>query len=653
MSNVLTRPTIAAATLILFFLVGCRNQATTIRPQPVTQEVTRIVSENVVTNNTVEVTRIVKEIVEVTRVPETEPASLEPAALTICMVNEPASLYLYDTPRPGIPALARKAVFHAIYESLYTTLSYEYQARGLQKMPDLADGDAEIAGLLVSAGDMVVNSGNQVVTLKSGERIRDLAGDEITFEGTPVTVPQMVVRFSLRPMIWSDGTPVTAADSQFSYEIAAAANTAGDRFRVDRTASYQATGPLTLQWTGVPGWLDPTYFTNVWSPLPRHQLEHYTPAELVGAPEVTEMPLSNGPYVVKQWLPGERLELVKNPYYYLADEGLPLAESVTYRFVQNTNRLIALLLSGQCDIGTQDGLDLAQVPLLLEAQATGLLIPFFQQNNVFEHIDFGINPIEAYQETRPDWFEDARVRRAMVMCTDRQAMVDQVLFGQSEVSHAYVSRLHPLYPDDLRQWPYDVSAANQLLDEVGYSDLDDDGIRQDPRTRQPFQVSLGYNSGNQMRQQVAQMFQKDMLDCGILVELVPHMTGEWFAPQGPLFGRRFDLAQFPWIVDLQPACDLYSTTGIPTEENDWLGNNETGWSNSAYDAACASALAALVGSETYLSQHQEALRIFAEQVPVIPLFSHLKIAALQPQVRNFSFDPTQESELWNIYELHR
>ena len=47
----------------------------------------------------------------------------------------------------------------------------------------------------------------------------------------------------------------------------------------------------------------------------------------------------------------------------------------------------------------------------------------------------------------------------------------------------------------------------------------------------------------------------------------------------------------------------------------------------------------------------EAQRIFSEEVPVIPLFLRLKVAAARPGVCNFSVDPTQNSEVWNLFEI--
>ena len=476
---------------------------------------------------------------------------------------------------------------------------------------------------------------------------------------------QMVVDFTMKPRVWSDGEPVTADDSVYSFEIVSDPDSTTSKYTVERTASYEATGDLTTRWTSVPGFLDSTYFVNFWGPLARHYLGGFTAAELLTAEESTRMPLGDGAFKIDEWIPGDSIRLSPNEFYYRADEGLPYLDSVTYKFIPDTNQLVAQLLSGACDIGTQDGMDVGQAPFLIEAENNGLLTPYFQTGTVYEHIDFGINSYNYGDDVaqgdpgwRPDWFEDVRVRQALTMCTDRQSMVDNILFGRSEVIHGYVPSVHPLYPaGELTEWPYDVDQANALLDEVGYVDTDGDGIREDSATGVPFAITLGTTTGNEMRQQLTQIFKENMLDCGVDVELYYLPAGEWFAdgPDGPLFGRQFDLGEFAWLTGVEPACSLYNTVSItgPEEEGfgGWGNANETGWSNPEFDAECARAQGSLPGTSDYEEGHKAAQVIFSQEVPIIPLFLRLKVAAARPNVLNFGVDPTQNSELYNIYEF--
>lgn len=621
--------------------------------ETVTVEVTRVVTETVVEEGqTVEVTRVVTETVveEVAVEPEAEPAG--PKDLIVCMAQEPDTMYPL-----GGSMLAGSAVQHAIFENDYTTLSYDYQAQGLEKLPSLADGDAVVESIEINAGDTVVDAIGDVVVVEDGVSLITSDGETVEFAGEPVMMDRIVADFTMKPRVWSDGTPVTANDSVYSFNLAADPDTPASKFTVERTVSYEATGDLSTRWTGVPGYKDSTFFINFWPPYPEHVWGAFSAAELLEAEESSRLPVGDGPFAIQEWVAGDSIRLTPNEYYY--QEGLPYLDSVTYKFIPDTNQLIAQLLSGACDIGTQDGMDAGQAPFLIEAENNGLLTPYFQTGTVYEHIDFGVNSYGDYGDGvgRPDWFEDVRVRQAMTMCTDRQSMVDNILFGRSEVIHTYIPSVHPLYPEGLTEWPYDVEQANALLDEAGFVDGDGDGIREDPATGTPFAVTLGTTTGNEMRQQLTQIFKENLLECGVDVELYYLPSSEWFAdgPDGVLFGRRFDLGEFAWLTGVEPSCTLYQTSSItgPEEEGfgGWGNSNDTGWSNADFDAACNRALGALPGTEDYIQGHIDAQVVFSEQVPVIPLFLRLKVAAARPNVLNFGVDPTQNSEMYNIFEI--
>jgi len=73
-----------------------------------------------------------------------------------------------------------------------------------------------------------------------------------------------------------------------------------------------------------------------------------------------------------------------------------------------------------------------------------------------------------------------------------------------------------------------------------------------------------------------------------------------------------------------------------------------GFADSVYDAACNLQLQSLLGEVTYTQAALEAQRIFAEQLPVVPLFLRLKIAAARPDMCGYSLDPSAQSDTWNI-----
>lgn len=628
-------------------LVGCRQA-----PSPPTVETTRPVVETIAAAPTSAVaTPVAATAATPTVSPTAVPLPADPKELTVCLSQEPETLYLHAD-----FSLTSTHVWQAIYENLYTRLNFDYEARGLVKIPTLEDGDARIETVPANAGDMVVTANGFVSRLSPGVAVINAAGELVTFDGSPLMMSRLIVDFAFQPMVWSDGVPVTAADSRFSFELQYGSHVDLNAAEAG-IASYEVTDTLAVRYTSLPGGVDTDYLARAVPPLPQHQLAEIPPDQVAGSEAAARLPLANGPFMIQEWLPGDRLILVKNPHYYRASAGLPRLDTVTFRFVPDTAAALAQVLAGTCDIATQDSLSLADVPLFLQSQEEGALRAYFAESPIFEHIDFGVTATASYASKRPDWFGDVRVRQAMMMCTDRQQIVDQTQFGLGEIMNAYIPANHPLYPADLTVWPFDVAAANALLDEVGYLDSDGDGVREDPQTGTPFQVTLVTTMGEELRPQIGALFQEQMRACGLEVALQLTPAGEFFAegPVGPVFGRQFDLALFSWLIPDRPPCNLYLSSAMPgppgTFTAGWAGLNVTGWSNSAFDAACTAAFAARSDTPEYVNNHQEALRILAENVPAIPLLTRVKVTIARPHVQNLALDSTQESELWNLYDL--
>jgi peptide/nickel transport system substrate-binding protein len=617
----------------------------------------------------------------------TEPPVVYPDTLVICQGQEPDTLYGY-----GGSMLAASHIVEAVKDGPIDARSFDYQAIILEKLPSLADGDAVIQTLTVAAGDTFIDADQNVSTLEAGVMYfpAGCMSTDCAVEYTEgdVEMSQMVVTFTmLSGLMWSDGTPLTTADSIYSFELNADPDTAAGKFAVERTASYEAVDDVTIVWTGLPGYMDSTYFINFWTPYPEHQLSQFTAAELMEAEETNRAPLGWGAYVLDEWVQGEAIYMSKNTNYFRADEGLPYFDNLIFKMVgENSNANVAAILSGECDVVDQTSHLDDQAELLLELQNAGQLQATFVTGTTFEHADFGINPVTYDDgigaEDRPPFFSDVRTRQAITMCMDRQAVVDTVMFGQSVVLHTYLPPQHPLFNTDVVQYPFDVAAGSALLEEVGWV-MGDDGVRVAAGVEgiaDGTRLSLDFwTTTATQRQQATQIMAQTLLECGVEAKLEYWESGEYFAdgPDGPIFGRRFDIGQYAWLTGVTPPCDLWITEGIPGEPDltvgdvpwlaealgegadltafafpyGWGGWNDPGYSNPAYDVACKTALASLPGQPAYEEQHLLAQAIFAEDLPIAPLYLRLKLAATRPDMCGFFMDPTANSEMWNIEEF--
>jgi peptide/nickel transport system substrate-binding protein len=473
---------------------------------------------------------------------------------------------------------------------------------------------------------------------------------------------------------------LTAQDSVYSFSIAADPQTPALKSVIERTAAYEALDDTTIRWIGLPGFKDQTYSLNFWSPLPDHVLGEYTPVELLEAEVSTRRPIGWGPYAIQEWLPGSYISLWRNPNYHRVGEGLPYFDQLIFRFVgQDSEANLTALRSGECDFLDQEAsLELlgTEIDTTLELDANGEISAGFTTGTVWEHVDFGIWPL-SYDDgyiagvERPDFFGDARVRQAIAMCIDRQALVESVMNGLSSVVDTYLPPEHPLFNPAAASYDFDVQAASTLLDETGW--IDHDGLPETPRLAYgvwnvvestPFVFTLFTTPATQ-RQQAAQMIVESLAQCGIQVELVTLPVEEFYAPgpEGVVFGRNFDLAQFAWFTDARPRCEMWITEQIPGDPNildeggnavfpfGWSGLNEAGYSNPEYDAVCHAALGALPGEAGYVQNHLQAQELFAIELPSIPLYTRLKLAVARVDMCGFEMDPTASSELWNLEAL--
>ncbi len=592
--------------------------------------------------------------------PTFTPTPLPPKTLVVCQPAEPDSLYLY-----GNSWIEARHIQEALYDGPIDNRAYSHQPVILEKLPSLADGDALLNRIIVQAGDAVVDAYGAPVNLEEGMLIYPTgcrsAECAVEFDGEPVEMDRLVVTFRLKEGItWSDGEPVTAYDSIYSYELRQAPETPTSKYTELRTASYVATDRLTVAWTGLPGFFDSDYLLNFYPPLPRHLWQEtldYDAAEVLESEEANRTPLGWGPFMISEWITGDHITLVKNPNYFRADEGLPHVHTVIFRFIKNSNTAIAQLLSGECDIVTQDADLEDQTELLLEMQKHGVLEPAIIPDTLWEHVNFGINPAPSYD--RPDFFEDKRVRQAIAYCLNRQNVIDRLLHGRAAFLDTYVPPTHPLSAGDvITTYPYDPARGIQILEELGWVDENEDGVREAQGVdgvRNGTRLAFTWLTTSQtLHKRYQEQFQQDLADCGIAVTLENLPLLEFFArsAEGPLYGRRFDLSSFAWSAGTQiPPCDLYLSTEIPDEDNAWSGSNFSGFSNEAYDAACAQALRSLPGTAEYEAAHRETQLIFSEELPTLPLFTRLKIAVTRPEVLGFAPDTTEDSELWNIEEL--
>jgi peptide/nickel transport system substrate-binding protein len=577
--------------------------------------------------------------------------------LTICLGQEPQSLFWYSPLSP-----AARSILAAVYDGPFDRLNFNNLAVILETVPSLAGGDVILEPVSVEPGERVADAQGNLVVLAEGVPYRPAGctGPDcaLTYPGTdPISLDQMGVRFRLRPgLLWADGAALVSADSVFSYQAARALQPQGWMELLDATWSYQALDDLTVEWRGLPGYLGGDAAGKFFQPLPRHVWEGIGWVNLPTTDSVVRNPLGWGPYRMESWQAGEQIVLARNPNYHRASEGLPRFERLVYRFIPDPDQALQDLRNGACDLLDPTAVYESQLDELALQQANGELALSIQPATAWEQLTFGILPASA-GEGRV--FAQAEVRLAAARCIDRQVVVNQVLAGLAQPADGFFPPGHP-YAEQAAAIAYDPQFGSQLLENAGWRDAD--GNPATPRTAQavpgfvdgaPLQVEY-LVSPEPDRQSAAQIVKAGLESCGFGVEISTLPFAEYLAPgpQGPVFGRSFDLAQFAWPGLERDLCALYLSSEIPGPypefSRGWGGGNAGGYANLSFDRACQF----LLGTPAEWPDRRQAAaqvqELLTAEAPVLPLYWRFRIILSRPGLCGLEAPVSGTNWLWNL-----
>ncbi len=317
--------------------------------------------------------------------------------IVIGMTQEPDSMWSLVTSMAAQRLVDRPAV-----GVLYSQYNYDFQPGMQGELSTLESGLASNDVVEVTAGDMVYDASGAPVELAADVKVIDSEGNEVVYSGEgTVSMNQLTVTYKLNPFTWSDGTPGSVEDMKLGVNIDCDPDSGATTFDLcnrigdianDVTYSDSELA-MTIKW--LPGNQYPLYFLYPFSIYPSQRvlsdgrvLSDVPAAEWVTLPEVSEMPLSYGPYMVKEWNKGQSLVLEANPYY----EGDVATPNVIFVFVADTNQAVAQLLNGDVDYLDDSTLGAgAEVQTVIDAaNSTGNVQYDISGSATWEHIDINL-----------------------------------------------------------------------------------------------------------------------------------------------------------------------------------------------------------------------------------------------------------------------
>jgi len=479
----------------------------------------------------------------------------------------------------------------------------------------------------------------------------------------------MQVTYELLPgLTWSDGAPLTAMDSVFSFEMGALESLPVTSTRYERTAAYTAESDSVVRWTGIPGYFPRDVSSLFAIPQPAHVLGMLGADDYLTSSLTNEQPLGWGAYIMEEWVRGDHITLVKNGTYFRASEGLPAYDRLVFRFPgSQPQTLLNALLVGECDVVDRTANLESIVRDVRLAEIDGQLNLHLSQGPDWTQLVFGIKPASyddgynVFSDDRPDVLSDPLVRKAVAACIDRDELIRRFFANMVSVPESYLLPTRIEFLTGQAVTGFDPQQAQEWLQAAGWIDAGGEtriasGVA-NVLNGTPLSIDLAMVRGADWERSEAIIGQitESLQACGIGVNPLLAAPTELYAPgpDGRLFGRQFDLAQITWMAGNEPACGLYLSEQIPTRQNFWIGANVGGYENSAYDEACRLARSArLDAMDVYLEAHHSAQRIFLEEMPAVPVFFNLHAAATRLELCGFAMSDSARSDLWNLESWH-
>ena len=466
-----------------------------------------------------------------------------------------------------------------------------------------------------------------------------------------------------RGLHFSDGEPFTADDVIFSFQVYLDEKVdssqrdllvvGGKPIVVVKVDAYTVRFELAQPYAAAERLFDGVAI------LPQHLLEgSYRSGNFSQAWNLSMAPnqfASLGPFRLKEYVPGQRVVLERNPYYWKADRAgnqLPYLNEVVFLFVPSEDAQVIRFESGDTDVLSRFSAENFTV-LQKQQSVKGYHLDDLGSGLEYNFLFFNLNDLalKGLPEIakKQAWFQDVRFRQAVSTAIDREGIVRLVYSGRAAPIWNQVTPGNKLWVDEKIPHPArSLEHARELLQSAGFSW--NRGALVDPHGN-PVEFSILTSSSNAQRMKMATIIQDDLSQLGMSVQVVPLE-----------FHAMVDRLQNSYNYEAA-VMGLVSGDADPTSEmNVWLSSGETHLWHPSQDKPATpweSEMDGLMQQQLVELDHAKRKRLYdrvqeivAEKLPVICLVSPNILVAATNRVGNFRPGILVPYALWNIEQLY-
>ncbi len=319
-------------------------------------------------------------------------------------------------------------------------------------------------------------------------------------------------------------------------------------------------------------------------------------------------PIGTGPYIVKEFIRGEKIVLIRNKKYF---KGSPRIKKIIFRVIPDDTTRVMELLNGGVD--------------LLQNSIPPDMLPEVKKSPKLEvKVEPGVNVSYLGFNLKDKYLKDFRVRKAIAMAIDRKSIITHLLGGLAEEANSILAPTNWAYAA-VTTPSYDPDVASKLLDNAGYK-----------KNKDGFRFQLEYKtSTNRLRRRIAEVIADQLEKIGIKVKVRSYEFGTFFSD---IRKGNFQLYSLTWVGITDPDILYYAfdSKSIPPQ-----GANRNFYMNPIFDKLVEEARE-ITDEAKRKRLYAQAQKILAKDLPVLPLWYHYNIMAYRKGLQGVEILPGGE-----------
>ncbi len=335
-----------------------------------------------------------------------------------------------------------------------------------------------------------------------------------------------------------------------------------------------------------------------------------------GTPEQVDLkPVGTGPFQLVAYQKDAVIRYKAHPDYW---RGKAKIDNLVFAITPDASVRYQKLKAGECHVMPYPN------PADVEAMKADPEITVLEQE--------GLNVGYLAFNTEKSPFTDKRVRQALNMATNKQAIIDAVFQGAARIAKNPIPPTMWSYNDEVKDYPYDPEAARKLLAEAGYPD----GFKTDIWA---MPVQRPYNPN---ARRMAELIQADWKAVGVDAEIVSFEWGEYLrrSKQG-----EHGTVLLGWTGDNgDPDNFLYVLLGCEAAKD---GTNRARWCNPRFEDLVVRAKRTTdIAERTRL--YKEAQVVFKEEAPWITIAHSIVFMPMRKEVKGYVMDPLGGHSFYSV-----